>query len=384
MKAPIYLDNNATTRVDPWVLEQMLPYFSEHYGNASSAAHAFGWAANEAVKQARESVAALLGAEPRELIFTAGATESLNTAIKGIAEAYQAKGKHLITTQSEHKAVLDTHRWLERRGFTVTYLPVDSDGRVDVDELEGALTSQTILVSVMWANNEVGTLQPIEEIAARVRARGILLLTDATQAVGKVPVSVEHVDVLTCSAHKFYGPKGIGALYVRKRNPRVRMAPLLHGGSQENSQRAGTLNVPGIVGIGAAAQRAHDALESEPDRLCLLRDRFEDVLRASIAFLHINAHHVPRLPQTSSVVFRGIPAANLMADLRMLAVSAGSACSSGTGKPSHVLTALGLSREDALSTLRFSLGRFTTAADMEVATRAVLEAVEAHVPLVSS
>lgn len=383
MKAPIYLDNNATTRVDPWVLEQMLPYFSEHYGNASSAAHAFGWTANEAVKQARESVATLLGAEPREVTFTAGATESLNTAIKGIAEAYHAKGRHLITTQSEHKAVLDTHRWLEQRGFAVTYLPVGSDGRVDVDELEAALTDETILVSVMWANNEVGTLQPIDEIAARVRSRGILLLTDATQAVGKVPVSVEHVDVLTCSAHKFYGPKGIGALYVRKRNPRVRVTPLLHGGSQENSQRAGTLNVPGIVGIGAAAQRASDTLSTEYERLRTLRNHFEDALLTALPDVHINAHAVPRLPQTSSIVFRGIKAANLMADLRMLAVSAGSACSSGTGKPSHVLTALGLSREDALSTLRFSLGRFTTAAEMEAATRAVLQAAEARAPLVS-
>lgn len=383
MKFPIYLDNNATTRVDPRVVERMVPYFSEHYGNASSKAHALGWAASEAVDLAREQVASLLEAEPHEITFTAGSTESLNTAIKGIADVYQGKGRHLVTTLSEHKAVLDTHRWLERHGFSVTYLPVGADGRVDVEMLEAALTDETILVSVMWANNEVGTLQPISEIAKRVHDRGALLLTDATQAIGKVPVRVADVDVLACSAHKFYGPKGVGALYVRKRNPRVRLSPLLHGGSQEGGQRAGTLNVPGIVGIGAAAQLAQESLEEESQRLQVLRDRFETALRQAVPDLHVNSGDVPRLPQTSSVVFRGVKAANLMAELRTLAVSAGSACSSGTGKPSHVLTALGLSKEEALSTIRFSLGRFTTEAEMDYVTAEVIRAIEALIPLVS-
>lgn len=383
MKLPIYLDNNATTRVDPRVVERMVPYFSEHFGNASSKAHAFGWAAGEGVDLAREQVAALLEAEPQEIMFTAGSTESLNTAIKGIAEVYQGKGRHLITTQSEHKAVLDSHRWLERQGFSVTYLPVQSDGRVDIALLEQALTDETILVSVMWANNEVGTLQPIAEIAACAHDRGALFLTDATQAIGKVPVTVTDVDVLACSAHKFYGPKGVGALYVQKRNPRVRLTPLLHGGSQEGSQRAGTLNVPGIVGMGAAAELAQAHMTEESQRLQTLRDRFEQALLRTEADIQVNSGTVPRLPQTSSVVFRGIKAANLMAELRTLAVSAGSACSSGTGKPSHVLTALGLSKEEALSTIRFSLGRFTTEAEMSDATAEVLRAVEMLTPLVS-
>jgi len=372
----IYLDYNATTPVDPQVLARMLPYFTEHYGNASNKAHAFGWAADEAVEQAREEVAALLGAEPGEILFTSGATEAINTAIKGVAEVYGSKGNHLVTVATEHKAVLNACRALERRGFRTTVLPVDAEGRVDPDAVEAALTDETLLVAVMQANNETGTLQPIEEIGRRVRARGVLFLTDATQAVGKVPVSVEHVDLLACSAHKFYGPKGVGALYIRRR-PRVRLVPLLDGGSQENGLRGSTLNVPGIVGMGAAAAVAMNNLDEERQRLRTLRDRLEAALLAVLPDLRVNSGGTPRLPQTASLTFPGLSAAHLMRTLRGLALSAGSACATGNTNPSHVLKALGHSNADAAATLRFSLGRFTTQAEVDEAARQVVSAVEA-------
>lgn len=374
MQRPIYLDYNATTPVDPRVLERMLPYFREQFGNASSKGHAFGWAAEEAVDQAREAVAALLGADPAEIVFTSGATEAINTALKGVVEAYAAKGRHLVTVQTEHSAVLDTCRTLERQGCSVTYLPVGPDGRVDLDTLAAALTDETILVAVMWANNETGVLQPIPQIAALVRERGILFMTDATQAVGKVPVRVDHADLLACSAHKFYGPKGVGALYVRRRNPRVRLVPLLNGGGQERALRGGTLNVPGIVGMGAAAEVARAEQPAEAARLGILRDRLETRLTEAVPALRVNTGAAPRLPQTSSLTFPGLRAANLMAELRDLALSAGSACSSGSGRPSHVLKAMGLSDAEALATLRFSLGRFTTDEDVDAAVEQVVTA----------
>ncbi len=376
MKLPIYLDHNATTPVDERVLARMLPFFTEHYGNASSKGHPHGWAAEEAVEQARETVAACLGAEAREIIFTSGATEAVNAAIKGVAGAYARKGRHFVTVQTEHKAVLDTCRALERQGFAVTYLPVLSNGLLDLDELDDALTDETVLVAVMGANNETGVLQPIPEIAERARARGILFMTDATQAVGKVPVSVSSADLLVCSGHKVYGPKGVGVLYARRRNPRVRLLPLVDGGGQERGLRGGTLNVPGIVGMGAALEIAHAEREAEATRLEALRDRFEAALLDNLPDVQVNGQTAPRLPQTANVAFRGVEAAKLVLALRDLAVSTGSACTSGSGKPSHVLKAMGLPDEDALASIRFSLGRFTTADEIDYAIEHVLNAVE--------
>lgn len=376
MNRPIYLDFNATTPVDPRVLERMLPFFTEHYGNASSKGHAFGWAAAEAVKQAREQVAAVIGADPEEIYFTGGATESLNTAIKGVVETYARKGRHLVTVQTEHKGVLNTCKALERRGYETTYLPVDAAGLIDLDDLEAALTDQTILVSVMWANNETGVIQPIPEIAARVRERGILFLTDATQAFGKIPVDVKYADLLTCTAHKLYGPKGIGALYVRSRNPRVRLVPLIDGGSQEEGLRAGTLNTPGIVGLGAAAEIAHAEQAEESARLAALRDAFEATLKNEIQDVMINGAAAPRLPHVSNVSFPGVTSANLVSSLRELAMSTGSACSTGTGNPSHVLKAMGLTDEQAFATLRISLGRFTTQEEVEFAADRIVSSVK--------
>lgn len=375
MKRPVYLDYNATTPVDPRVLERMLPFFTEHYGNASSKGHAFGWAAAEAVKQAREQVADVIGAAPEEIYFTGGATESLNTAIKGVATTYSRKGRHIITVQTEHKGVLNACKALERDGFSVTYLPVDTAGLIDLNVLEDALRDETILVSVMWANNETGVIQRIPEIASLVRTRGALMLTDATQAFGKIPISIAHADLLTCTAHKLYGPKGIGALYVRRRDPRVRLLPLIDGGSQENGLRAGTLNVPGIVGLGAAAAIAKDGLEEESQRLGGLRDAFERTLRQEISELKVNGAAADRLPHVSNISIPGVASAHLVASLRDLAMSTGSACSSGTGNPSHVLKAMGLTDAEAFATLRISLGRFTTREEIEFAAGQIISAV---------
>lgn len=375
MKLPIYLDYNATTPVDERVLAQMVPFFTEHYGNASSKGHPFGWAAEEAVEQAREAVAGCLGAEANEIVFTSGATEAINAAVKGVAGAYARKGRHLVTVQTEHKAVLDTCRALERQGFTVTYLPVHPSGLLDLDALDAVLTDETILVAVMWANNETGVLQPIPEIAERVRARGILFMTDATQAVGKIPVSVAHADLLVCSGHKVYGPKGVGALYVRRRSPRVRLLPLVDGGGQERGVRGGTLNVPGIVGMGAALTLAQADMDRDAARLQRLRDHLEAALLARLPAVQVNGREAPRLPQTSNLTFSGVEAAKLLVALRDVAVSSGSACTSGSNKPSHVLRAMRLPDEAALAALRFSLGRFTTADEIDYAINRIVAAV---------
>lgn len=376
MDLPVYLDHNATTPVDPRVLERMLPYFSEQYGNASSKAHPYGWTAEEAVNQAREELAALIGADPEEVVFTSGATESINTALKGVAGVYSRKGRHIVTVKTEHSAVLDSCRALEKQGYEVTYLPVDRNGLLASSDLENAIRDDTILVAVMWANNELGTIHPIHSFAEIARTRGVLFMTDATQAVGKIPVDAKHADLLACSAHKFYGPKGIGALYIRRRNPRVRLAPLLNGGGQERGWRGGTLNVPGIVGMGAAAVLARNELEQEGSRLQTLRNRLEEGIGSELADVTVNAQDVDRLPQTTSITFGGLKAASLMMAARDLAVSAGSACASGTGQPSHVLKAIGLADEEALATIRFSLGRYTTEEQVDYAVRQIVSAAE--------
>ncbi len=374
MRRPVYLDYNATTPVDPRVLERMLPYFTERFGNPASKGHTYGLEAEAAVEVAREQVAALLGAAPESLIFTSGATEALNLAIKGLAEASRPQGQHIVTVQTEHAAVLEACRALARRGWQVTYLPVDAQGRLDPDALEAALTPQTVLAVVMWANNETGVLHPIEEVARRTQARGVPLLVDATQAVGKIPVSVEGIDLLVCSAHKFYGPKGAGVLYVR-RHPPLRLMPLLNGGGHERGLRSGTPNVPAIVGMGAASELAAREMADESRRLQHLRDRLERELQAALTEIRINGARAPRLPQTSSVTIPGVRADRLLAAVRTLALSAGSACGSGRGTPSHVLRAMGLSATDAQCTIRISLGRFTTEADLDYALEQLTAAV---------
>lgn len=366
----IYLDYNATTPVDPVVLARMQPFFERHYGNPSSKGHPLGWAADEALTVAREELAELLGGQEDEIIFTAGATEALNTAIKGVARAHRKNAPHIVTTVAEHSAVVESCRALEQEGVAVTYLPVDDNGLVTVEQVEEAITPETVLVAIMWANNEIGSINAIDDLAAVSRRRGVLFLTDATQAVGKIPVSVEHVDLLACSAHKLYGPKGVGALWIRRG---VEVPALIHGGGQEGGVRSGTVNVPGAVGLGAAASVALGSLAADASRLRKLRDYLESALSDAMP-VTVNATNANRLPQTSSITFSGVRAANLLAELRGLALSAGSACSSGTGKPSRVLKSIGLSDADALSTIRFSLGRFTSEEDIDSAISMVTEA----------
>lgn len=370
----IYLDNNATTQPDPRVVEALLPFLREHYGNAASRSHAFGWAAEAAVGTARAQVAALIGADPREIIWTSGATESDNLALKGVMEASAVKGDHLITVATEHKAILDTAQHLERQGKRVTVLPVDAQGLVDIDQLQDSFTDQTVLVSVMLGNNEIGTLQPIAEIGRLCRERGILFHSDATQGAGKVPVNVEalHVDLLSLTAHKFYGPKGIGALYVRRRSPHVRLASQIDGGGHERGMRSGTLNVPGIVGLGAAAEICRLEMPEESERVRCLRDHLHDGLRDGLHSVLLNGHPTERLPGTLNVCLEGVDADALQVAIPELAVSAGSACTSASVTPSHVLTAIGRTADQARSSLRFSPGRFTTEAEIDAVTAAVV------------
>jgi cysteine desulfurase len=378
MQTPVYLDYNATTPVAEAALRRMQPYLRERFGNPSSGGHAFGWMAEEAVELAREEVAALLGVEERPaeaLTFTSGATEALNLAIKGVARAYQAKGRHVVTCRTEHKAVLGACRALEARGGDVTYLPVEENGRVDPARFAEALTGETVLAAVMLANNETGVLQPIEELAEIAREAGVLFLTDATQAVGKIPVEAERADLLVASAHKFYGPKGAGVLYRSRRRPRVRLEPLIHGGGQEGGLRGGTLNVPALAGMGAAAELAQEHRSEDAARLEALRDRFEKHLKAEIPDVRINGAGTERLPQTANVTFPGVRAETLESELRDLAVSTGSACSTGSKAPSHVLKAMGLTDAEARATLRFSLGRPTTEEEVQFAAERVTEAV---------
>jgi cysteine desulfurase len=377
MGKPVYLDHHATTPVDPRVLQAMLPYFSEKFGNPASRNHAFGWEAEQAVEHARSRIAALIGASPREMIFTSGATESVNLALKGVAEAYQGRGDHIVTVVTEHRAVLDTCRRLEARGLRVTYLPVDREGLVDPDEVRRAITERTILVSVMFANNEIGVIQPIREISRVVRERGVLFHSDATQAVGKIPVHVEEdgIDLLSFSAHKLYGPKGVGALYVRSRNPRVELVPQIDGGGHERGLRSGTLNVPAIVGFGEACAICQREMEGEGQRLAALRDRLMNRLLAELDEVVIHGSLKHRLPNNLNLSFLGVEATTLMMNVKEIAVSSGSACSSATPEPSHVLRALGLPADLARGAIRIGLGRFNTEEEIEYAAGRLIEAV---------
>lgn len=376
MAAPIYLDYNATTPVAEGVLEAMLPFFREHFGNANSE-HAYGWAADEAVRQARERVGRLIGADPRAVTFTSGATESVSLALRGAGAVYGGRRHEIVTVRTEHKAVLETCAALERDGFVVTYLPVDAQGQVDLDQLRDALTDKTLLVAAMWANNETGVLHPVRAMAEIAHEAGALFMTDATQAVGRVPVDVEadRIDLLALSGHKLYGPKGVGALFVRRRGPRVRLQPLVTGGEQEDGLRAGTLNVPGVVGLGAAAELAASCLTADAGRLGPLRDRFEAAVLEAVPGSRVIGEGAPRLFNTTSIRFAGVRTGKLFAVLRDVAASAGAACQARAGHPSHVLLAMGLSEDEALGTVRFSLGRPTTEAELETAVEAVAEAV---------
>lgn len=372
----IYLDHNATTPVDERVLERMMPYFSSQFGNASSGSHAFGWAADEAVTVAREQVAGVFGVDPGTLTFTSGATEALNAAMKGVARAYRRKGRHIVTVETEHKAVLDTCDTLEQDGVEVTRLPVDASGQVTVEQVREALREDTILVAVMWANNETGVLQPVEEISAVVRTHGALFLTDATQAVGKLPVSAEHADLLVASGHKAYGPKGVGILFSRSRRPRVRWTPLIAGGGQEDGRRGGTLNVPAIVGMGRAFEIAAEEQASDAARMSSLRDQLETQVLDAIDDARVNGHGAPRLPNTTSLTLPGVPAEELLLAMRGVACSTGSACASHSNRPSHVLKAHGLSDADARSTVRLSLGRSTTAEEIDHAAETLIDTAQ--------
>jgi cysteine desulfurase len=362
LKLPIYLDNNATTPMDPRVLEAMLPYFTEHFGNAASRNHPFGWEAEEAVDYAREQVAKLVGADPKEIIFTSGATESDNLAIKGVFEMYASKGNHIITCVTEHKAVLDTCKHIEKLGGEVTYLPVQADGLLDLKQLEAAIKPTTILIAIMYANNEIGVIQPVKEISTIAKKHGILFFTDATQAVGKIPVDVQKdgIDIMAFSAHKMYGPKGVGALYVRRKNPRVKVTAQMDGGGHERGMRSGTLNVPGIVGFGKACEICRLDMESDTKRIKALRDKLENaLLQIEESYLNGNKEH--RLPHVCNISFKYVEGEGLMMGFnKNIAVSSGSACTSASLEPSYVLKALGLGDDLAHSSLRFGLSRFTT------------------------
>jgi cysteine desulfurase len=376
MEFPIYLDNNATTPMDPRVLEAMLPYFNNKFGNAASRNHAFGWVAEEAVDYAREQVAKLIGANEKEIIFTSGATESDNLAIKGVFEMYKEKGNHVITTTTEHKAVLDTCKHIEKLGARVTYLDVKSDGLVDLAELEAAMTPETILVAIMYGNNEIGVIQPIKEISDIAHKHGALFMTDAVQAVGKVPVDVnaDGIDLLALTAHKIYGPKGVGALYVRRKNPRVKVTAQMDGGGHERGMRSGTLNVPGIVGLGKACELCGQEMEAEAKRLSAMRDRLQNALTV-LEESYVNGNVDHRLPHVANISFKYVEGEGLMMAMKDLAVSSGSACTSASLEPSYVLKSLGLSDDLAHSSIRFGLGRFTTDEEIDHAIEVTLKAV---------
>lgn len=374
---PIYLDNNATTRTDPRVVDAMLPFFADVYGNAASRGHVFGWAAEEAVAQARARVAALVNADPREIVWTSGATELDNLALKGVAENYAAKGSHIITVKTEHKAILDSAKHLEQTGHRVTYLGVDRQGRIDLEELSGALTDGTVLVSVMMGNNEIGTLQSIAEIGTICRERGIVFHTDATQCAGKMPIDVQTlpINLMSLTAHKMHGPKGVGALYVRRRSPRVRLAAQMDGGGHEQGMRSGTLNVPGIVGFGKAAAICQNELASEQGHLTTLRDRLIQGILSGIDGTTLNGPPTERLPHNASISFAGVEGDALLLALPEVALSTGSACTSKSLEPSYVLKAIGLTDGAAYSTLRFGVSRFTTSEEVDYVINKLTEVV---------
>jgi cysteine desulfurase len=374
----IYLDNHATTPLDPRVLDAMMPYMTGKFGNAASRNHQFGWEAQQAVEESRKRIARLIGASPQEIIFTSGATESNNLAIKGVLEAAAGKGDHVVTCAIEHKAVLDVCRGLEQRGARITRLPVGRDGLVDPDTVDAAIGERTVLVSIMYANNEVGTLQPVAEIGRICRNRGVLFHSDAAQAVGKVPLNVdaEHIDLLSLSAHKLYGPKGAGALFVRKRDPRAQLAAQMDGGGHERGMRSGTLNVPGIVGLGEACAICEREMDEEATRLRRLRDGLRSRLEAELEGVYINGSMEHRLPHNLNMSFANVEAESLMMGLREVAVSSGSACTSAIMEPSYVLKAMGVADDAAYSSIRFGLGRFNTEQEVDCAAGSIIEAVK--------
>ena len=378
MDLPIYLDYQATTPVDPRVLEAMLPYFTDRFGNAASRSHAFGWAGEEAVDRARKQIASLIGASPKEIVFTSGSTEAINLALKGVAQMYSSRGKHIVTSQVEHKAVLDTCKHLEKQGFEVTYLKPSRTGRISVASVADALREDTCLVALIWANNEIGTLNPIREIGELCHERGVLFFTDATQAVGKVPVDVgaDSVDMLCLSAHKIYGPKGIGCLYVRRRNPRVRLVAQMDGGGHERGMRSGTLNVPGIVGLGEACALCESELETDRKHALALRGAFEKQIFEELDHVHLNGDPEHRLPNCSNISFSYVEGESLIMGVDDVAVSSGSACTSASLEPSHVLRACDVGDELAHSSIRFGYGRFTTEEEVGHAAGSVIGAVK--------
>ena len=377
VKLPVYMDNHATTPVDPRVLEEMLPYFQDRFGNAASRNHQFGWTAEEAVDRARRQVAALINANPKEIVFTSGATESDNLALKGVAEMYAQKGDHIITCVTEHKAIIDSAKHLEKNGIRVTFLPVDTLGLIDLDELEAAITDKTILISIMMANNEVGVLQDIKEIGRIAREKGVLFHTDAVQAVGKVPFDVQdmNVDIASISAHKMYGPKGVGAIYVRRRKPRVLLSPIIDGGGHERGMRSGTLNVPGIVGFGKAAELAAKELEEEMARVFQLRERLRTTFEENLDEVFINGDLERRLPGNLNMSFAYVEGESLLMGIDNIAVSSGSACTSASLEPSYVLKALGVGEDLAHTSIRFGIGRFNTEEEVDYVAEQVTETV---------
>jgi cysteine desulfurase len=375
---PIYMDNHATTPLDPRVLEAMMPYLTGIFGNAASRNHSFGWEAERAVDKAREQVAKIIGASAKEIIFTSGATESNNLAIKGIAEMYRERGNHIITQVTEHKAVLDTCKKLEKQGYRVTYLPVQADGLIDIEDLKRAMDDQTILVSIMYANNEIGVIQPIREIGKLCHEKGVLFHTDAVQAVGKIPVNVidDNIDVLSLSGHKIYGPKGVGALYVRRRNPRVQIAEQINGGGHERGMRSGTLNVPGIVGLGAACEICQSEMATEAEREIGLRDYLRAKLEAALDYTQVNGNMDHHLPGNLNISFIYVEGESLLMGINDIAVSSGSACTSATLEPSYVLKSLGLGDDVAHSSIRFGIGRFNTKEEVDYVADKIISVVQ--------
>ncbi|HEY5163747.1 MAG TPA: IscS subfamily cysteine desulfurase [Terriglobales bacterium] len=378
IKLPIYMDNHATTPVDPRVVQEMLPYFTEKFGNAASRNHQFGWEAEEAVEQARERIAKLIGATTKEIIFTSGATESDNLAIKGVAEMYKEKGNHIITAVTEHKAVLDTGKRMEKNGFRVTYMPVQKDGLVDLDDLKRAMDDKTILVTLMAANNEIGVVQPLAEIGKLCKERGVIFHTDSTQAIGKIPIDVNKmgIDLASISGHKMYGPKGVGALYVRRKSPRVQLVAQMDGGGHERGMRSGTLNVTGIVGLGKACEICMNEMPEESCKLSGLRNRLRDKIMGSLDEVYINGSQEHRLPNNLNISFAYVEGESLLMGINDIAVSSGSACTSATLEPSYVLKALGTGDELAHSSIRFGLGRFNTAEEVDYVAEKVIDTVK--------
>jgi len=378
MKLPIYMDYHATTPVDPRVFAAMTPYFTDTFGNAASRNHSFGWVAEEAVEKSRKQIADLIGATPKEIVFTSGATESNNLALKGVAEMYAEKGNHIITAATEHKAILDTCKRLEKHGIRVTYLPVQANGLVDLDMLREAITDKTILVSIMYANNEIGVIQNMAEIGKIAKAKGALVHSDATQAVGKIPVNVikDNIDLMSLSGHKIYGPKGVGGLYVRRKSPRVQITAQMDGGGHERGMRSGTLNVPGIVGLGEACAICHAGMPEESKRMAYLRDKLRNKLESELDEVYINGTMESRLPNNLNISFAYVEGESLLMGINDVAVSSGSACTSATLEPSYVLKALGAGDDLAHSSIRFGLGRFNTEEEVDYVAAKVIDVVK--------